>query len=203
MRAAHIDTARLLVERGAQVNAVSHSQHNVFTVLNPEDPNLRARIRLFVRAGGTLDMMRMRGPLRLRHAAVYGLATATLWLLACGVDPDSADQHGHTLLYSCRSLEIVSLLVAAGADQRDLAQSPVFSVENVTEIDTREASRQLGQMRFELIQMRALEIVVALQNLRLPALLTTMIVDEAVELAPLIPMHLKWKLVTLVKHWKQ
>lgn len=203
MRATHIDTARLLVERGAQVHAVSHLQHNVFTMLNLDEPNLRARIRLFVRAGGTLDMMRMRGPSRLRHAAVYGNATATLWLLACGVDPDSAGQHGHTLLHSCRSLEIVSLLIAAGADQRDLAQSPVFSAENVTAIDTREANRQLGQMRFELIRMRALDIAVALQNLRLPALLTTMIVDEALELAPLTPMHLKWKLVTLVKHWKQ
>jgi hypothetical protein len=43
---------------------------------------------------------------------------------------------------------------------------------------------------------------IALQDLGLPAWLTLMIIDEACPLAPHVAIHLRWRLVTTVKHFQ-
>jgi ankyrin repeat protein len=54
-----------------------------------------------------------------------------------------------------------------------------------------------------LINDRATEICIALQSLALPALVTLAVVDSACALAHVLPMHVKWRLVTLIKHFEK
>lgn len=61
---------------------------------------------------------------------------------------------------------------------------------------------KLLSLQLSLIDIRAFEILCALQSLRLPALLSLMVIDAACPFAYMVQMHLKWKLVTLVKHAK-
>lgn len=51
------------------------------------------------------------------------------------------------------------------------------------------------------LRERAVVVAVGLQDLELPALVTLEILDAAFPNA--VPMHLKWDLVTAVKHWHQ
>jgi hypothetical protein len=53
-----------------------------------------------------------------------------------------------------------------------------------------------------LVNDRAVQVLLGLQSLGLPALVSTVIIDCACPLATLLPMHLKWRLVTLIKHFK-
>jgi hypothetical protein len=53
-----------------------------------------------------------------------------------------------------------------------------------------------------LVGDRAVQVLFGLQSLGLPALVSTIIIDCACPLATLVSMHLKWRLVTLVKHFK-
>jgi hypothetical protein len=47
------------------------------------------------------------------------------------------------------------------------------------------------------------EICIALQSLRFPAFITLQIIDHSWNvLADLVPMHLKWNVITLIKHFK-
>lgn len=52
------------------------------------------------------------------------------------------------------------------------------------------------------IRRRATEICIALQSMKLPALVTQTLLDAACPLAELVPFHKKWNLVTTVKHYK-
>jgi ankyrin repeat protein len=61
----------------------------------------------------------------------------------------------------------------------------------------------IADQKLALISARATEICVALQGADLPAWQTLMIIDEACPLAPHVAIHLRWRLVTTVKHWKQ
>ena len=66
----------------------------------------------------------------------------------------------------------------------------------------KQATDYVAQRRFALIKHRALEICIALQALELPALITLRIIQHSWRvLSRLVPMHLKWKLITHVKHF--
>ncbi len=52
-----------------------------------------------------------------------------------------------------------------------------------------------------MIRDEAATIAIGLQELELPALVTLEIIDAAFDNS--IAMHLKWKLVTSVKHWHE
>jgi len=58
----------------------------------------------------------------------------------------------------------------------------------------------LAHLAFANIKRRAIAICIALQPLALPALLTLAVVDTACDPCGRVPMHLKWRLITLVKH---
>jgi hypothetical protein len=60
----------------------------------------------------------------------------------------------------------------------------------------------LAQRGLSLVDDRAVQVLFGLQPLDLPALVSTTIVDCACPLATMLPMHLKWRLVTLIKHFK-
>jgi ankyrin repeat protein len=61
----------------------------------------------------------------------------------------------------------------------------------------------LTKSGLSLINDRATEILLGLQPLALPALVSNTIIDCACPLATLLPMHVKWRLITLVKHFKE
>ena len=55
-------------------------------------------------------------------------------------------------------------------------------------------------IRCRLVRPRLLQICIALQALELPAFVTLAVVDAALPLAPMLPMHVKWRMITAVKH---
>ena len=121
------------------------------------------------------------------------------WLLACDVDPDGEPNAQQPVISVCNAVDIAALFVAAGA---------TMSAESIARFDAdaiaaagEDARRKLCRARFLLMRYRALEIATALQFLKLPALVTLYILDAAHQLAPKVPMHLKWTLVTKVKHF--
>lgn len=61
---------------------------------------------------------------------------------------------------------------------------------------------QLAPRHMQLVAGRGADICMALQALELPALLMLAIVDESCALAPIVPMHVKWKMITTIKHWR-
>jgi ankyrin repeat protein len=67
---------------------------------------------------------------------------------------------------------------------------------------TAEFFNNLPRLGLSLINDRATDICIALQSLALPALITLSVVDAACPLAHVLPMHVKWRLVTLIKHFK-
>lgn len=72
------------------------------------------------------------------------------------------------------------------------------------QLDAREGRRILDRALFRLLRARMVEICTALQSLRLPALVTCEILDHSWQrLAWMVPMHLKWKLATAVKHFRR
>lgn len=70
--------------------------------------------------------------------------------------------------------------------------------------DTREgrkARREIAKIQIGFVRERATEICFALECLRLPALMTLAIIDQACLGAWCVPMYLKWNLITTVKHF--
>lgn len=63
--------------------------------------------------------------------------------------------------------------------------------------------QRLEAIRFSLIQRRATQVCIGLQSLELPALVTLHIVDAVLEKTslPPVPVHLKYRLITTVKHF--
>jgi ankyrin repeat protein len=61
--------------------------------------------------------------------------------------------------------------------------------------------QELAEGKLRLINDQAINACIGMQELNLPALQTLMIVDELCPLAPFVPIHLKYRLVTTVKHF--
>jgi hypothetical protein len=64
------------------------------------------------------------------------------------------------------------------------------------------AERHLQRERFLRVKERAIQIGIGLQSLQLPALITLYILDELLINMKLVPFHIKWQLVTTIKHFK-
>jgi hypothetical protein len=180
-------------------------------------------LQLLVRRGARLnhdDMM---------HTALASIDALRL-LFEAGFDPDRAENiplfpSNPVLAAIPKQIDLVLLLLACGASMRRhfaffrtcacprlaaLAcvaferSPPEFhpSLELASVNDHIQwARRELNRARLELICERATQVCIALQALDLPALLLVMIVDTACEpFASCVSMHLKWRLVTAVKH---
>mgnify|MGYP001241881501 CR=1 FL=1 len=63
--------------------------------------------------------------------------------------------------------------------------------------------REVYLMRVRQVRPHAKRLGFALQNLRLPALVLVEILDNMDRLAPLVPFHVKWNIVTCIKHNKR
>jgi ankyrin repeat protein len=67
----------------------------------------------------------------------------------------------------------------------------------------RKLLRSMSEQKLKLINWRATDICIALADLELPALMSLLIVDEVCPLAPYVAIHLKYRLVTTVKHFRR
>jgi ankyrin repeat protein len=64
--------------------------------------------------------------------------------------------------------------------------------------------RSVARLRLDLVRKRVLQVCVGLQDMALPAFLSLLIVQHACPtLKRCVPLHLQWKLVTTIKHFKQ
>lgn len=195
MRVAASESARLLLQRGAEVDAADVDGWTpLFWSLM--SPNQEAVLRVLIGAGANVDVRCRDGDTALVRAIKWGHTASVCCLLASGADPNLPSARNSAPLSLCKSPEIAALLVASGAAlpdgvEHDDAFAPLV----------RASERLLQVERFGMIRERATDICLALQRLHLPALLTVLIIEEACD-APdaWIPMHFKWRLATTVKH---
>lgn len=98
--------------------------------------------------------------------------------------------------------DIVALVAARNSfESRYITPQP----KSVPELAARVAyhTKDLVQRRFALVRTRALELCTALHPLDLSAHEMLAILDHAIKLMPLVPLHMKWSLVTTIKHFHQ
>jgi hypothetical protein len=144
-------------------------------------------------------------------------SSAICLLLQNGADPDAND----ALVHACRKsrIDVAVQLVDRGAQLHSDSSIPISSLSDATHllllalgvdhVDLRRpecrnqllvAERQVGLARFQLVRQDVLRIAVALQELELPALVTHEICVYAFGDAP---MHLLWRAITTVKHFRR
>lgn len=138
-----------------------------------------------------------------------------LRLLALGADPNGTvggDGSGQTVTDMCspvfpHRVDLFALLVASGGRPRAnvaawVADQPA-EWQNDFSGRVSAHAKQLARQRIDLIRWRAFDICVALQMLRLPALVTCAILDEACAPgANCVAFHHKWHIATRIKHFK-
>lgn len=200
----------LLVDRGL---SVSNDVGDQMLQLACEDGDLDAVQRL-VNAGARVDQRFHRGVTPLMTAVKSGNHTTVRCLLRLGADASGLD--GQMLFQDAVNSDrwrVVAALVAHGVPVPTVAPpGPSVKMQILlmlldcgvieTAPDAVAWNAFLGELRglgLAIVNRQALEICIALAEL--PALLTLNIVDEACPLALVLPMHVKWALVTKVKHF--
>jgi hypothetical protein len=133
-------------------------------------------------------------------ASYRGDVNVMRFLVACGVEVDAeghlrrANETVFTARMMCRSKEVASILLAAGAQKGRCPFEP--SADEIAE-----ARRRIARERVDLIRARAFEVCVALESLELPALVMCEILEFAcAPFAACVPFHHKWDIVVAVKH---
>lgn len=126
-------------------------------------------------------------------------------LLAAGADVDVSvsDRFGQSRSPIMTSFDLdrnhAKLLLAAGAA---MPSGQRFLSKPITADDLESARREIHTERMAWLRARGRQILIGLQNAHLPALLSTMILDEAVAPAIFLPLHVKWNLAVCVKHFR-
>ena len=180
--------------------------------------------------GGDVNACNKHGQNALYFAIKNRQTRAALWLVRNGIDIDAVTSLGksalHIALHSVNARSVVFALLARGArvdnlrtcHKTRLAYAPMLAVLGVEwrdgcarAIATRgeeafyEAMERVtsgvGKHRFRIVRARMLEICLALQYLRFPALVTVCILEAAFLHGDLVPWHLTWNLATAVKHF--
>jgi hypothetical protein len=169
----------------------------------------------FVAAGANLDIPDMNGETPL-HITVYDRdGHFALLLLAAGASVWPRNRAGQTACFQFAkhgALLAVHASFASGAnfDEPDNAGvtprqlAAKRSIELPPRADQLESvRRRMVAIQLSLVRERAFEICVALQLLGLDALRTIEILRHACgPVAPLLPFHLWWKIVTTIKHFR-
>lgn len=115
-------------------------------------------------------------------------------LIAAGVDVNAANGVGlHPAAAAAPDSIIPTLLTASGATGC-FVRADLQVYISIFELRVRQERRAL-------VVPAAFDLCVGLQSLELPALLTVLILDELTAAARAAPMHYKWQIVTLVKHF--
>jgi ankyrin repeat protein len=183
----------LLVDAGADVNVANgHGATPCHFAINSGvgGVGVAAAIKRLVAAGASIQEIDMFGRYYCHWAAVRGSEPALLVCIAAGADLHAADRSGNTPFQLASKLSddfaSIELLKAATGDQNAPAALAL--------------RRKVAHIQLDFIRERATEICLAMQCADLPALITSVVLDVACRGAHLVPMHLKWKLITAIKH---
>jgi len=183
-------------------------------------------------AGGDINARNKRGLNALYYAINKEKHVAAAWLVRHGIDihavfPKTGNMALHYALHRVAAKEVLLRLLARGARIDDLRicgavsikYAPLLAAVGFEWHEGRERCIQttskhefqaavdrainvVGGRRFVIVRVRMLEICVALQYLRLPALVTALILEESFLYGKLVPCHLTWQLATAVKHFR-
>jgi hypothetical protein len=159
-----------------------------------------------VRAGVDVNGVCDDGTLPIICAAQRLQHDAVLALLACGADVDAQGRYTKSaLLAAVRTLEyrrlsldhlqIVPLLLSAGA------AVPHALWPRLSTVATARSRELLGRACFAVIRARAFQVLVALQDVGLPAWISLLILRAMGRNARLASLSCLWSLVTKVKHF--
>ena len=145
------------------------------------------------------------------HCAVRQFNAASVaMLLAAGANVEAVDNsHQTPMQCSAGNRSLQCLLVAArvqhcpvslNQEEFDVARQQIAAAAR--RIDAERL--QLKRDRRALVAKRTLPMLLALQNLRFPAYVTLMILDESLGgLRDITTMHFKWEVITAVKHFHE
>lgn len=193
-----LDVVELLIDNGA--NTQARCIHGMTPLHRARDHQVALRL---LKGGADVDAQSSRGwtPLHLS----LGRPQLVCLLLACGASVSLVDSEALSPLDRWidehYENETAALLLAAGAVSRRAIGA---ATANELAIAVAYAARSIARERVRLIRDRAFEICVALQNLRLPALVSLLLVDFAcAPLSHCVPMHNVWDLCVAVKHFKE
>lgn len=153
-------------------------------------------------------------------------------LIAAGADVDAVDRNGDNVVFFHRcSAPTLRLLLACGANVR-LRDVPFLYFDNNSlcgrdesrvllyaagalrelcclepsahSLEIGEAKRAIAKERIDLVRQKASMICIGFHEAQLPALLMVAILDCACEpFSNCVPLHIKWRIATTVKHFKR
>jgi ankyrin repeat protein len=186
----NVDMAQLLVAHGYGVNETNASEKTPLHCAAAA--GCVAMIRFLVGHGADIDAD-AHGVTPILEAVRQGHVEAVEWLLAFGCSTES--KRGITFPANVGA-ELAALLVAGGASSLSSSTNVVPPGIN---IDT--ANRRINSHRAEIVRTRVVVICCALQSAQLPALVSMCIVDADSPITASLSFHLKWKMITTVKHY--
>jgi ankyrin repeat protein len=150
-------------------------------------------LRWLVAVGADVDCANNRGLTPLHHACLDGHVTAGLLLIAAGANVNSCSGDGKS---PCRLVAEPALLHAV------LAAGGESDVDGDSDSIAR-ARRRLASMRLDFVRRRAVQVCIGLHARQLDALqMCEVLVHACGPVAPLIPFHHWWTIVTIVKYKK-
>lgn len=166
---------------------------------------------------------RKNGKTPLHCAAAVGCVPMIRLLVARGALIDASCHHVTPFVEAVRNSrrEAVEWLLAFGCSvetvikinvRGDAALAATLLAEDVRvpdadcfgdiETDVAASRRRLACCRAKIVAARVATICCALQSADLPALVSVYIVDADSPIAARVPLHLKWRMITVVKHFR-
>jgi len=123
--------------------------------------------------------------------------------LACGSRPHQL-KNGNAWAYCVPPGLLFEFNDAEDSPVRTLVYAAVEECrQQLSSSDVQRALTAISRTRLNFIRNRAFTICIGLQALELPAFVTLQIIDQSWKrLADLVPMHQKWSIITIVKHFK-
>lgn len=204
----NVDAVKMLIVAGADVDALDArgysacylaSNHDVVRLLVAANTDKEILKRLCLQSRDTIQSDALFDPKRNAKGDKNNDPKCWNWtsaaiLLAAGL-------RASDIQHCCRRLSWES----GDWEQVLFDNSAIVDIENYWSNEIAATRNELSDLIFKRLAAVALDICCALQTLELPALVTLYIIDAVLDAQHgsygLIPMHLKWKLITAVKHF--
>jgi ankyrin repeat protein len=178
--------------------------HTACTVRNAD------ALTFLIAAGANLDLGDNRGNTPLHFTQFDPTDQMAVLLLAAGVDVNAKNESGRTACNNTnvRWLTSLPVLMAFGAnlDEPDnggvTARQRFATGEPPTSEQIELARQRVLSVQFSFVRQRAFEICIALQSQGLDALcLCEILLHSCTQVAPFVPFHRWWQIVTKIKHF--